>query len=116
MIKSAIKANKINFKKSSFQMLIFSEIAMELSRRLCQVRLFQNMKQTDLATRTGLSLGTIKKFEAGLTISLHNFLRIVCALGLNSELEKLFLIQAQSISDLEKIEKLQNKKVRRRAR
>jgi transcriptional regulator with XRE-family HTH domain len=91
-------------------------MATEFARRLREVRLFQNIKQQDLADQSGLSIATIKNFETGSSISFGNVLRIITALGLTSELENLFLIQPQSIADLEKIEKLQNKKIRQRAR
>lgn len=116
MQKKKLKDNKIDLNALAFQGYSFAEIRVELTRRLRQVRLFQNMKQQQLANQSGLSLGTIKKFETGSTISFENVLRIVCALGLNNQLENLFLIEMNSIADLEKIEKLQNSKIRKRAR
>ncbi len=74
------------------------------------------MKQSDLANRSGISLGTVKNFETKAQVSFENLMRMICSLGLNNELENLFQIEAQSISDLEKIEKLKNKNIRKRAR
>lgn len=114
--KKPIKANKIAIKSISFQLALPSEICRELSNRLRKQRLFKNIKQQELAERSGLSVGTIKNIETKAQVSLENFIRILSVLELTHELENLFKIEAQSIADLEKIEKMKTKKIRKRAR
>lgn len=48
---------------------------------LRKTRLAKQLTQQDLAQQTGVSLRTIKSFEKGENISLHNFLLIVYALN-----------------------------------
>jgi len=115
-IKKLIKSNKIDINYIPFQLALPSEICRELSSRLRRQRLLKNIRQQELAKRSGLSVGTIKNIETKAQVSLENFIRILCALGLAGDLENLFKIEAQSIADLEKIEKMKNKKIRKRAR
>ena len=58
-----------------------SEIATELAKRLRKRRLEENMTQEGLARRSGVPLGTLKKFEASGSISLVSFIRLLIALG-----------------------------------
>jgi len=115
-IKNYLKDNKTYFKAPVFQLALPTEICRELSNRLRAQRLFKNMKQQELAERSGVSTGTIKNLETKAQVSFENFIQIVCTLGLAGELENLFNVEAQSIADLEKIEKLKTKRLRKRAR
>ncbi len=79
-----------------------------------QKRIALNMTQSDLASRTGLSLRTIKGFETGQSINLMSLIRILRALGEFSRLEKLVpepQISAKSIYLNEPVAK--KKRVRR---
>jgi transcriptional regulator with XRE-family HTH domain len=116
MKKNIIKTNIINFKEKSFELATPLEISQALAQKLREQRLLKNMKQLDLAKASGVSLGTVKNFEAKSQVSFKNLIRIICALGLSAELENLFKIEINSISMLEKIEKLKSKNLRKRAR
>lgn len=59
-------------------------------------RLSLNLTQTGLAQRSGVSLGTLKKFERTGKISLHSLLNIAMALGATQEFDSLFMGTAPS--------------------
>lgn len=67
-------------------------------------RLALNLTQTGLARRSGVSLGTIKKFERSGKISLKSLLNIAMALGATQEFESLFTtIPASAVLSLDKL-------------
>ncbi|MEM6797790.1 MAG: helix-turn-helix transcriptional regulator [Acidobacteriota bacterium] len=57
------------------------EIAQQLAGKVRALRLHQGLKQSTLAARSGVSLGSLKRFESTGQGSLKNLLRIVLALG-----------------------------------
>lgn len=59
-------------------------------------RLDSNLTQLGLSQRSGVSLGTIKKFERTGKISLQSLLNIAMALGATQEFESLFAATAPS--------------------
>jgi transcriptional regulator with XRE-family HTH domain len=71
----------------SFSYLGGSEIAKSLAERARKLRLVENISQQEFAERSGLSHGSIRRFERGETVSLDNFLRIVATLGRAHELD-----------------------------
>lgn len=66
-----------------------SEITIDLATRLKTYRLAQNLTQSGLADRSGVPLGTLKKFEGSGVISLLSFVRLLMALDLQDGLEEL---------------------------
>ncbi len=92
------------------------EICYELGQRLKAQRLAKNIKQQELAERVGISVGTIKNLESKGQASLEIWIRIIMALDLTQDLESLFTLKIDSISEMEKIEKYKSKKIPRRAR
>lgn len=64
-------------------------VAADLARRLKSRRLARNLTQPGLAARSGVPLGTLKKFERTGSISLVSFVRLVVALGEQAGLERL---------------------------
>ena len=78
-----------------------SEILLELGQRLREHRLRKNLPQKELASRTGMSASVLKKMEASGKGSMENFIKIVFALRLESELNDLFQLPAQSIAQVE---------------
>lgn len=74
-----------------FRMLSTQEILKELSSRLRSRRLARNLTQKGLALRSGVSLGTLKKFEHTGRISLTSFVLLVVALRDEEALEGLLL-------------------------
>ncbi len=66
-----------------------SAILAELGQRLTQARLARNLKQADLARASGLSKHTVERMEAGRSVQLSNFIRILRALLLAQNLDPL---------------------------
>jgi len=82
------------------------EIAEALAIRLKQLRLSNKWKRSTLAERSGVSESSLRRFESTGKVSLNNFLKLVFALGRLDEMDKILLPEtAQSIKDLEKMEK-----------
>ena len=67
-------------------------------------RLAQGLPQRELAQMAGLSLGALRKLEGSGQSSLETLVRVVQALGLAGELEDLFVLQRQSIAQMEQAE------------
>ena len=65
------------------------EVAADLGSRLRSKRLAVNLTQEGLARRSGVALGTLKKFERTGAISLVSFIRLIVALGEEAALERL---------------------------
>lgn len=79
------------------------EICQTLGQRLKATRLAQNLSQIDLAARAGVSRGTIMALERSGQTTLHSLVRIVQVLGLEHELQPLFVpLPSQSIAELER--------------
>ena len=66
-----------------------SAILAELGQRLTQARLARNLKQADLARASGLSKHTVERMEAGRSVQLSNFVRVLRALLLAQNLDPL---------------------------
>ena len=68
-----------------------NEIAKELVEKIKQHRKKLKISQAQLATKSGVSLGSIKRFESKYEISLNSFIKILIALNLEQDLENLFM-------------------------
>ena len=68
-----------------------NDIAKELIEKIKQHRKKLKMSQARLATKSGVSLGSIKRFESKYEISLNSFIKILIALNLEQDLENLFM-------------------------
>jgi len=66
------------------------EIMQEIAKRAKAKRLEQNLTQEGLALRSGVSLGSIKRFERTGEISLKSLIDIALALGCLDDFEALF--------------------------
>ena len=66
-----------------------SLILAELGRRLARCRLNVGVTQSALAFEAGISKRTLARIEAGESVQLTNFLRLLRALGLVENLEAL---------------------------
>lgn len=87
----------------------------ELAGRLQAARVAAALKQSTLAVRSGVSLGSLRLFEQRGEISLKHLLRICHALGRLDELEGLFLPPpATTLAELES--RLEQPKRRRGSR
>ena len=74
------------------------ELLQHIADRAKAVRLALNLTQMGLEQRSGVSLGTIKKFERTGKISLESLLKIAAALGATKEFEALFGESASVVS------------------
>lgn len=74
-------------------LLSSTEIALEMAARAKKRRLALNLTQEGLVRRSGVPLGTLKKFERSGQISLRSFIRLAVALKDERALEGLLLEQ-----------------------
>jgi transcriptional regulator with XRE-family HTH domain len=89
------------------------EISEELATRLRAHRLAQNLQQSELAARAGISRKTLTTFEKSGRVSLDVFLRIVAALGLSESMSTLFELKQKSIREMELAEQRRQRASRR---
>ena len=66
------------------------DIKQEISQRVRKRRREAKISQAELAQRSGVSLGSIKRFENSGEISLTSLLRISAVLGYENDFFKLF--------------------------
>ena len=78
---------------TSFSIMSFEDISAELAVRLRNRRLAQNLTLEGLARRSGVALGTLKKFERTGQIALASFIRLVVTLNDEAALAGLLLEQ-----------------------
>ena len=67
-----------------------NEIAKSLAYKIKEHRKKLKISQEVLAQKSGVSLGSIKRFETKYEISLQSFIKIAIALDLDNDLENLF--------------------------
>lgn len=77
----------------SFSIMSSEDISLELADRIKNRRLSQNLTLEGLAQRSGVPLGTLKKFERTGQIAFVSFIRLAVALKDEAALEKLLLEQ-----------------------
>lgn len=68
----------------------WTEIDIEIANRMVQLRKRKKFSQKELAVRSGVSLGSVKRFEQSGEISLRSFTKLAIALEVEGELESLF--------------------------
>ena len=66
------------------------EIEKQIAKRISSIRKRRKISQQKLAEISGVSLGSVKRFEQSGEISLISLIKIAMALDLSSELEQLF--------------------------
>ena len=76
------------------------EIAKSLAEKIKKQRKKIKISQENLAQKSGVSLGSIKRFETKYEISLQSFIKIAIALDLDNELVDLFSIKYTSIDEI----------------
>lgn len=67
------------------------ELDQKLARRVRNIRRRRSISQEMLASMSGVSLGSVKRFETSGQISLISLTRIAIALDLADELRNLFM-------------------------
>ena len=65
------------------------EISAELASRVRARRKEQGLSQAELAERSGVSLGSLKRFEQVHEISLSSFVKLLMTLGYDGDLDAL---------------------------
>ena len=68
----------------------WNEIDNDIANRMVKLRKRRKITQKALAAKSGVSLGSIKRFEQSGEISLQSLTKLAIALGVEGELEALF--------------------------
>ena len=76
-----------------------NEIAKNLSEKIRLQRKKLKVSQQELAQKSGVSFGSIKRFETKYEISLQSFIKIAIALNLDSDIENLFTTKTYTSID-----------------
>lgn len=82
------------------------DIRLEIAQRHKELRKQKGLTQMDLAERSGVSLGSLKRFEAQGKISLESLLKLASILGRLSDFDSVL----KPDGDLKHIAKLFNSK------
>ena len=80
------------------------DVRLELAQKHKSLRKQKGLSQQDLAERSGVSLGSLKRFETQGQISLESLLKLVFVLGRLSDFERVL----EPEKNLKQIEKLFN--------
>ena len=83
-----------------------------ISNKIKKIRLEQNITQSELASRIGVSVGTIKKFEKTGEIQLLSLAKIALIIGRLDDLKDIFTVSDKP----ESLYNLRESKQRQRAR
>lgn len=68
----------------------WTEINNDITQKIVRLRKRKKITQKQLAARSGVSLGSLKRFEQSGEISLQSLTKIAIALDVENELEDLF--------------------------
>ena len=68
----------------------WTEINNDIAQKIVRLRKRKKISQKQLAARSGVSLGSLKRFEQSGEISLQSLTQIAIALDVENELEDLF--------------------------
>ncbi|MEM7587313.1 MAG: helix-turn-helix transcriptional regulator [Acidobacteriota bacterium] len=78
------------------------KVRRSLAERARELRLARGWRQVTLAERSGVSLGSLRRFESSGRISLDNLLKLALALDQLGDFEALFQRpEARSLAELE---------------
>lgn len=92
------------------------EILLLLCDRLRKERINQQMTQSELAKRTGISVNTLSNLESGKNTGFENIIRVAMVLGRTDELESLFKPKLENLDDLRRYESaLTRKRIRNKS-
>ena len=79
----------------------WNEINNDIANRMVRLRKRKKITQKGLAAKSGVSLGSIKRFEQSGEISLQSLTKLAIALEVEEELETLFdSVPFQSIEEV----------------
>ena len=68
----------------------WKEIDTDIAKRMIRLRKRKKLSQRELAAKSGVSLGSLKRFEQSGEISQQSFTKLAIALGVEDELDNLF--------------------------
>ena len=87
-----------------FDLATSDEIAHEFGNRIRAHRLAENLQQSELAARAGVSERALRNFERSGRGNFDLFLRLAMALGLIDSMTNLFELRPKSIKAMEQAE------------
>ncbi|MEX2600420.1 MAG: helix-turn-helix transcriptional regulator [Balneolaceae bacterium] len=90
------------------------EASDDIARRAKQCRLQMNITQKELAERSGVSYGSVKRFEQKGEVSLKNLLHIAVVLRSLEDFERVFQVESYRSIDEMIEQKKSNKRERAR--
>ena len=97
---------------NEFLLWDINEVAETLAKRTKELRLSRNWKQNTLASRAGVTLASLRRFEQTGRISLRSLLKIALTLGRIEEFTK--LLTPPKARTLDELRKLTKNSVRKR--
>lgn len=87
--------------RKSYQWETPEEINLALAQRLRKIRKRKRITQETLSTKSGVSYGSIKRFETTGMISLLSLTKLAIALGCEDEIKNMFVqVPYQSIQEV----------------
>ena len=92
------------------------EILEEVRANFKKARIIENITQKELASRAGIAIDVVRRFEQKGSITLKNLIEIARVIDRAEDLLKLFLIDTtiNSLTDLDKMEKENKQRMRAR--
>lgn len=78
------------------------EVGLKIAQRHRSIRKRLKISQKEMAERSGVSLGSLKRFEASGKISLESLLKLIHLLGRLSDFD-LVLKEKENLDDIEKL-------------
>ena len=94
-----ISVNILSMNNSFLNQKTPNEIAKNLAEKIKEHRNKLKISQENLAQKSGVSFGSIKRFETKYEISLQSFIKIAIALDLDGNLENLFTTKTYTSID-----------------
>jgi transcriptional regulator with XRE-family HTH domain len=78
------------------------EVGLKIAQRHRSIRKKLKISQKEMAERSGVSLGSLKRFEASGKISLESLLKLIHLLGRLSDFDHV-LKEKENLDDIEKL-------------
>ncbi len=90
------------------------QVSVDLASRVRELRLVRGWRQLTLAKRSGVSLGSLRRFEASGKVSLQNLLKLAFALGRLDDFDA--VLQPPPAASIAELEAAQDRPARKRGR
>ena len=109
---SLIQNDMLNYAyMNPYELMTPQEMGLQVAKRIQALRLQQNWTQATLAERSGVSLGSYRRFEQTGEIAFSSLLLVVTALGRLSDFHAVFQPpSAQTLAELERLERPMRKR------